>query len=53
VEAANPRHEHEYHVWEDVKLPEGKILIPGVIAHTTNTVEHLELVKECLVRCQC
>jgi 5-methyltetrahydropteroyltriglutamate--homocysteine methyltransferase len=50
VEAANPRHEHEYHVWEDVKLPEGKILIPGVIAHTTNTVEHPELVKERLVR---
>jgi 5-methyltetrahydropteroyltriglutamate--homocysteine methyltransferase len=45
VEAANPRHEHEYHVWEDVKLPEGKILIPGVIAHTKNTVEHPELVK--------
>jgi 5-methyltetrahydropteroyltriglutamate--homocysteine methyltransferase len=50
VEAANPRHEHEYHVWEDVKLPEGKILIPGVIAHTTNTVEHPELVKERLLR---
>ena len=44
VEAANPRHEHEWRVWEDVKLPEGKILIPGVIAHTTNTVEHPELV---------
>ena len=50
VEAANPRHEHEYHVWEDVKLPEGKILIPGVIAHTTNTVEHPKLVKERLLR---
>jgi len=50
VEAANPRHEHEYHVWEDVKLPEGKILIPGVIAHTTNTVEHPELVKERIMR---
>jgi 5-methyltetrahydropteroyltriglutamate--homocysteine methyltransferase len=46
IEAANPRHEHEYHVWEDVKLPEGKILIPGVIAHTTNHVEHPELVAE-------
>ena len=44
VEAANPRHEHEWRVWEDVKLPDGKILIPGVIAHTTNTVEHPELV---------
>jgi 5-methyltetrahydropteroyltriglutamate--homocysteine methyltransferase len=50
VEAANPRHEHEYHVWENVKLPEGKILIPGVIAHTTNTVEHPELVKERIMR---
>jgi 5-methyltetrahydropteroyltriglutamate--homocysteine methyltransferase len=46
VEAANPRHAHEYHVFEDVKLPEGKILIPGVIAHTTNCVEHPELVAE-------
>ena len=44
VEAANPRHEHEWEVWCDVKLPEGKILIPGVIAHTTNIVEHPELV---------
>jgi 5-methyltetrahydropteroyltriglutamate--homocysteine methyltransferase len=44
VEAANPRHEHEWQVWEDVKLPEGKILIPGVVAHTTNIVEHPELV---------
>jgi 5-methyltetrahydropteroyltriglutamate--homocysteine methyltransferase len=44
VEAANPRHEHEWEVWRDVKLPEGKILIPGVIAHTTNVVEHPELV---------
>ena len=50
VEAANPRHEHEYHVWEDVKLPEGKILILGVIAHTTHTVEHPELVKERIMR---
>ncbi len=44
VEAANPRHEHEWEVWRDVKLPAGKILIPGVIAHTTNVVEHPELV---------
>ena len=44
IEAANPRHEHEWRVWEDVKLPDGKILIPGVVAHTTNTVEHPELV---------
>ena len=44
IEAANPRHEHEWQVWEDTKLPDGKVLIPGVIAHTTNTVEHPELV---------
>jgi 5-methyltetrahydropteroyltriglutamate--homocysteine methyltransferase len=44
VEAANPRHEHEWQVWEGVKLPEGKSLIPGVVAHTTNIVEHPELI---------
>jgi 5-methyltetrahydropteroyltriglutamate--homocysteine methyltransferase len=44
VEAANPRHEHEWQVWEDVKLPPGKLLIPGVVTHITNTVEHPELV---------
>ena len=44
VEAANPRHEHEWQVWEDVKLPDGKVLIPGVVAHTTNLVEHPELI---------
>jgi 5-methyltetrahydropteroyltriglutamate--homocysteine methyltransferase len=49
VEAANPRHAHEYHVFEDVKLPDGKIVIPGVIAHTTNVVEHPELVAERLM----
>jgi 5-methyltetrahydropteroyltriglutamate--homocysteine methyltransferase len=49
-EAANPRHEHEYHVFERVKLPDGKILIPGVISHTTNLVEHPELVAERIVR---
>ena len=49
-EAANPRHEHEYHVLEQVKLPAGKILIPGVISHTTNLVEHPELVAERIVR---
>ena len=49
-EAANPRHEHEYHVFERVKLPAGKILIPGVISHTTNLVEHPELVAERIVR---
>jgi len=49
-EAANPRHEHEYHVFERIKLPDGKILIPGVISHTTNLVEHPELVAERIVR---
>lgn len=49
-ESANPRHEHEYHLWEDVVLPDGKILIPGVITHSTNIVEHPELVAERIVR---
>jgi 5-methyltetrahydropteroyltriglutamate--homocysteine methyltransferase len=49
-EAANPRHEHEYHVWETVKLPEGKVLIPGVITHASNIVEHPELIAERLTR---
>jgi 5-methyltetrahydropteroyltriglutamate--homocysteine methyltransferase len=44
IEAANPRHEHEWMVWKDVKLPDGKILIPGVVSHQTNVVEHPELV---------
>jgi 5-methyltetrahydropteroyltriglutamate--homocysteine methyltransferase len=44
LEAANPRHEHEFQVWQDVKLPDGKILIPGVVTHSTNVVEHPELV---------
>jgi 5-methyltetrahydropteroyltriglutamate--homocysteine methyltransferase len=45
-EAANPRHEHEYHVWESVKLPEGKLLIPGVITHASNIVEHPDWIAE-------
>jgi 5-methyltetrahydropteroyltriglutamate--homocysteine methyltransferase len=49
-EAANPRHEHEYHLWEKVKLPEGKVLVPGVITHASNIVEHPELIAERLVR---
>ncbi|MYK40068.1 MAG: cobalamin-independent methionine synthase II family protein [Gemmatimonadetes bacterium] len=49
-EAANPRHEHEYHVWEDVKLPEGKLIIPGMVAHASNIVEHPELICERIVR---
>lgn len=50
IEAANVRHEHEWHLWESVKLPAHKILIPGVISHATNVVEHPELVAERLVR---
>jgi 5-methyltetrahydropteroyltriglutamate--homocysteine methyltransferase len=49
-EAANARHEHEYHVWENVKLPAGKILIPGVITHASNIVEHPELIAERIIR---
>jgi 5-methyltetrahydropteroyltriglutamate--homocysteine methyltransferase len=49
-EAANPRHEHEYHVFERSRPPEGMILIPGVISHTTNLVEHPELIAERIVR---
>jgi 5-methyltetrahydropteroyltriglutamate--homocysteine methyltransferase len=50
IEAANSRHEHEYHLWEDVKLPDGKILIPGVVTHSTNLIEHPELVAERITR---
>jgi 5-methyltetrahydropteroyltriglutamate--homocysteine methyltransferase len=46
IEAATPRHSYEWRVWEDVKLPDGKVLIPGVIAHTTAVVEHPETVAE-------
>ena len=49
-EAANPRHEHEYHVFERFRPPDGTILIPGVISHTTNLVEHPELIAERIVR---
>jgi 5-methyltetrahydropteroyltriglutamate--homocysteine methyltransferase len=50
IEASNPRHEHEWRVWEDVKLPEGKVLIPGVVGHATDFIEHPELVAERLVK---
>ena len=50
VEAANPRHEYEWKVWRDVRLPDGKILIPGVITHSTNVVEHPETVAERIER---
>lgn len=49
-EAANPRHEHEWKVWRDIRLPDGKILIPGVLDSTTNFVEHPELVAQRLIR---
>jgi len=50
VEAANPRHAHEWRVWQDVKLPDDKILIPGVLDTSTNYVEHPELIAERLCR---
>jgi 5-methyltetrahydropteroyltriglutamate--homocysteine methyltransferase len=49
-EAANPRHEHEWKVWKDIRLPEGKVLVPGVLDSTTNFVEHPELVAERIIR---
>ncbi|HEY3908595.1 MAG TPA: cobalamin-independent methionine synthase II family protein [Stellaceae bacterium] len=49
-EAGNVRHEHEWNVWEDVKLPDGKILLPGVVSHATNVVEHPELVAQRILR---
>jgi 5-methyltetrahydropteroyltriglutamate--homocysteine methyltransferase len=49
VEAANPRHAHEWKVWQDVKLPDGKVLIPGVIDSVTNFIEHPELVADRIV----
>ena len=49
-EAANARHEHEYHLWESLKLPEGKVIVPGVITHAGNIVEHPELIAERLTR---
>ena len=50
VEAATPRHAYEWRVWEDVKLPEGKVLIPGVVGHATDFIEHPELVAERLMK---
>lgn len=50
IEMANPRHEHEWQVWRDVRLPEGRKLIPGVVSHVTNVVEHPDLVAERIVR---
>jgi 5-methyltetrahydropteroyltriglutamate--homocysteine methyltransferase len=50
VEAGNVRHEHEWKVWKDIKLPDGKVLIPGVVSHATNVLEHPELVADRIVR---
>jgi 5-methyltetrahydropteroyltriglutamate--homocysteine methyltransferase len=50
IENANPRHEHEWKVWQDVKMPKGRVLAPGVISHATNVVEHPELVAERITR---
>jgi len=50
IEAANPRHEHEWRVWEDVKLPAGKVLVPGVVGHATDIVEHPQAIADRLVR---
>jgi 5-methyltetrahydropteroyltriglutamate--homocysteine methyltransferase len=50
VEAATPRHAYEWRVWEDVKLPEGKVLMPGVVGHASDVIEHPELVAQRLER---
>jgi len=50
IEAANPRHEHEWVVWRDVKLPDDKILVPGVVSHCIHLVEHPELVAQRIAR---
>ncbi len=50
IEASNPRHEHDWKVWETIKLPEGRTLMPGVAGHTTDLIEHPELIAERLVR---
>jgi 5-methyltetrahydropteroyltriglutamate--homocysteine methyltransferase len=50
IELANPRHEHEWRLWETLKLPKDTVLIPGVISHATNIVEHPQLVAERIVR---
>jgi 5-methyltetrahydropteroyltriglutamate--homocysteine methyltransferase len=49
-EAANARHEHEWSVWRDVKLPDDRIIIPGMVSHATNVVEHPDLVAERIAR---
>ncbi len=49
-EAANPRHEHEFTVWEETKLPDGKMIMPGVVGHSCDLIEHPELVAQRLIR---
>ncbi len=50
IEGANPRHEHEWEIWKDTKLPDGKLLIPGVVSHCVHLVEHPELVAQRIAR---
>ena len=50
IEGANPRHEHEWQIWQDTKLPDGKILVPGVVSHCVHLVEHPELVAQRIER---
>jgi len=50
IEASNPRHEPEWRVWQDAKLPEGKVLIPGVVGHASDFIEHPEWVAERLIK---
>ena len=49
-EASNPRHEHEWNIWEDIKLPAGKVIMPGVVGHASDIIEHPELIAQRLVR---
>jgi 5-methyltetrahydropteroyltriglutamate--homocysteine methyltransferase len=49
-EVANPRHYHEWQIWEDVDVPEGRILLPGLIGHATNYVEHPEFIADYIVK---
>ncbi len=50
IEAANPRHEHEWQLWREVKLPDDKVLVPGVVSHCIHLVEHPELVAQRILR---
>lgn len=50
IEAANPRHEHEWKLWQNVRLPEDRLLVPGVVTHKTTIVEHPEVVADRIVR---